>query len=348
MPWEATTPKDGLKEMNFYVYRAGGDTAYPLENVNAASLEGVMWYLHNEVVISVPRKYGIDRIRRYRVKVHNTQEFWNVHKRQFGPFFAYDAGRCTSLDHGTDICNETYHQYGFIVGCQTLSLDKAAYLSRINTTVSCTPGADACRAPQWFSFPGECPSKGIPQKSIQANVAYQDVEHYKSAECKRRMPGGLCDAATGAPDCTYSVIPAGEIFLDEIASIPNYNYFWNSSYEECVNELDTGVRVEACQKNFEYTEGLDQGTGNHFWDNRMDPQRCRERMDRVVSLFTQHYPDLPPVLESPPCDFDMYYDKEFTWPQNHDGAEPSKWWDYKDGGRIPDEVREALNTHRMH
>lgn len=34
----------------FYVYRAMGDSSYPLENVNAANAAGVMWYLHNEAV----------------------------------------------------------------------------------------------------------------------------------------------------------------------------------------------------------------------------------------------------------------------------------------------------------
>ena len=34
--------------LEFYVYRAMGDSSYPLENVNAANAAGVMWYLHNE------------------------------------------------------------------------------------------------------------------------------------------------------------------------------------------------------------------------------------------------------------------------------------------------------------
>merc|ERR1740123_1101309 len=114
-------PPEGPEELNFYMYRAGGDAAYPLENVNTASLEGVIWYLHSEVVTSAPRKYGIDRIRRYSVRVKNTREFWNVHHRNFGPYMAFDAAACTTNDNGEDICGEMYNHYGFLVGCQTVS-----------------------------------------------------------------------------------------------------------------------------------------------------------------------------------------------------------------------------------
>merc|ERR1711933_472102 len=93
LPAGPTKPPDtGPKEMIFYVYRAQSAANYPLENINAADLAGVMWYLHNEVIPATPRKYHIDRIRRFKITVKNTHEFWNAHKRQFGAFVAYDAG----------------------------------------------------------------------------------------------------------------------------------------------------------------------------------------------------------------------------------------------------------------
>lgn len=313
---EAQATAQGPTPMNFYMYRATGDAEYTFSNVNAADLEGVLWYLHNEVVTSAPRKYGIDRIRRYQVTVKNPQEFWNVHRKQFGPFFAYDAGKCTTKDGAENICDKIYRQYGFLVGCQPVSPGKAAYL---------TP---YMQPPMWYSLPGPCPSMGIPQNSIDANMASQNVDKYKTAECKYKMPGGLCDKATGAPECTYSVWPAGEILLDELSGIQDYQNFWNTSYEHCFKEVRLGQRQGPCVKNMEYHEGMDSGVGNHFWDRRLDPAKCAERVNAALYLFSTKFPGVPTSVPTPICDFDSLYQGEFTWPVNHTGAVPSAFWSF--------------------
>lgn len=351
-PWdqEAVHPniaKEGPTTMSFYMYRAGGESFYPLENVNTASLEGVMWYLHNEVVASTPRKYGIDRIRRFKVQVHNTQEFFNVHKRQFGPFFAFDAGKCTTkatTADGESICDKTYHQYGFLVGCQTVSLENFRYLAPAPTTTACEPGSDACRAGLWFSLPGECPSMGIPQESIKANAALQNVDKYKTFNCRVRSPGGQCDQATGAPDCTYSVEEAGEVFLDDLAGIENYNFWWNASFTQCNKDLEAGIRADACEKHLEYSFELDRGVGTDFWDARGDEGRCLGRVQKALSLFTQKYSTMDARMDPPACDFDQFYEDEFTWPINHDGAGSSEYWSYSSGGPVSEALKQKFRT----
>merc|ERR1719436_835616 len=197
--------------MTFYMYRAQSKKDYPLENLNAADLAGVLWYLHNDVVSETPRKYQIDRIKRYKVTMKNTQEFWNAHHRQFGAFVAYDAGRCTSLN-----CKEMYYQYGFIVGCQAVDMQGAGYLSDVRTNWNCIAGSDQCKAPLWYSLPGPCPAMGMKRTHGKRNVVHLDVNRDKTPECIKRMPGGHCKTVTGAPDCTYSYEEAGEILLDNL------------------------------------------------------------------------------------------------------------------------------------
>jgi len=305
------------------MYRAQSKASYSMENINTADLAGVMWYLHNEVVRTTPRKYAIDRIRRYKVTVKNTPEFWNVHRRQFGAFVAYDAARCS-----TPVCKDIYHQYGFIVGCQTCDRNVANYLAKSQTNWNCKKGSDQCRAPLWYSLPGPCPSMGMSNKEIAANKVGLNVMKAKTKECMQRMPGGHCDKATGAPDCTYSYKEAGEIFLDELTGIGDYNTFWNKSFVRCQekkarNEVPASTQ---CIRKKEYVGSLDRGVGCSFWDGIHDEQRCTDRMNKVRALFKKHYPQFEESLPEPPCEFDMYYAGEFQWPINHTGAVPLTWW----------------------
>mmetsp|Transcript_82398 Transcript_82398/g.233694 ORF Transcript_82398/g.233694 Transcript_82398/m.233694 type:complete len:150 (+) Transcript_82398:3-452(+) len=145
------------------------------------------------------------------------------------------------------------------------------------------------------------------------------------------MPGGHCDKATGAPDCTYSYEEAGEVFLDELAGIPDYEQFWNKSYTECANKKAQGVLPAGteCVHNKEYVPETDEGVGTSFWNGKKDKKKCEERLDAVRALYKKNFPDMPETLEEPPCEFDMYYDGEFDWKSNHTGAAPSTWWDQR-------------------
>merc|ERR1719193_2434209 len=294
--------------------------SYPMENVNVADLRGVLWYVHHEVVPGTPRKYHIDRIRRFLVRMKTTREFWNVHHRNFGPFSAFDGGRCS-----TPGCGDVYHQYGFVVGCQAVSLKEGAYIADRNTTTACAPGSDHCRAPLWFSLPGPCPDHGLRPADMQdqADRLSMNVSLGKSAGCLRRKPGGRCRGPgppTGAPDCTYAVEEAGEISLDELAGIEDYNLFWNESRYICRRDVAAGIRQGPCVDNDEYNWHLDRGIGNSFWNGRLDPARCEARAQAARALFERRFPDAPAELAAPLCDFDMVYKDELSWPVNHTGA----------------------------
>ncbi|CAK0794477.1 unnamed protein product [Prorocentrum cordatum] len=120
----------GPPTIKFYMYRASSSSSFPLSNVNTGDLAGVMWYLHNEIVGSPHRKYGIDRIRRYKMTFRPVVEFWNVHHSNFAPFFAFDAAQCTSDD-----CEKIYSKYGFLSGCQPVTPGRSAYQSEANSLI---------------------------------------------------------------------------------------------------------------------------------------------------------------------------------------------------------------------
>jgi len=276
------------KELTFYMYRATGKLARQLENANAADLAGVMLYLHREVVTTTPRKFGIDRIRRYRVTVRNTQEFFNVHHTSLGAYLAFEGGRCTS-----PLCGSVFKQYGYIVGCQLV--DDVAFAYRANAeTESGKCQSSKCQLPVWYSLPGPCPF----QSSLYRK---RRLSSRKLSRCAQKKLGGQCKRATGKSDCTYSVEEAGYVLLDELAGISDY-----ASWSQ-------GGRHK------EYVSKLDRGVGAHFWDGKQDIAKCAARVAAVQALFKRHYPKLPEHLHEPPCDFDMYYKGEFSWPINHTG-----------------------------
>jgi len=276
------------KQLTFYMYRATGKVAPPLENVNAADLAGVMLYLHREVVITTPRKFRIDRIQRYRVTVRNTQELFNVHHSSLGAYLAFEGGRCTS-----PLCGHVFKQYGNIVGCQLVDESSFAYRAKTNTA---SPKCESskCQLPVWYSLPGPCPLQRDPYRKRRLSLR-------KFSRCAQKM-GGKCKNATGMSDCTYSVEEAGHVLLDELLGIKDYASWWGDG------------------RHREYVSKLDRGAGTHFWDGKQDVAKCAARMAAVQALFKQRYPMLPEHLHEPPCDFDMYYKGEFSWPINHTGS----------------------------
>mmetsp|Transcript_75952 Transcript_75952/g.170289 ORF Transcript_75952/g.170289 Transcript_75952/m.170289 type:complete len:375 (+) Transcript_75952:47-1171(+) len=254
---------DKPMELKFYMYRAQSDLDYPLENVNAADLPGVMWYLHNEVVASVPRKFNVTRILRYIVTMKSTQKLFDMSHTQFGPYVAFDRGQCTVQD-----CDAIWLKYGFNIGCQVLDLNVARYVSPFQTTGRCGSQCGGL----WYSLPGPCPANPVREKT---------------EECMARMPGGSCRRVTGESDCTYHVRQAGEVRLDELCDIRhgNYTQWWVKG------------------RNREYDAQMDLGIGCKFWDLKRDEKSCNRRMDHVVRLFKERYPLLPETYGEPPCDF---------------------------------------------
>mmetsp|Transcript_74219 Transcript_74219/g.187620 ORF Transcript_74219/g.187620 Transcript_74219/m.187620 type:complete len:230 (-) Transcript_74219:110-799(-) len=227
-----------------------------------------MWYLHNEVVPSVPRKFGVTRILRYMVTMQNTQEFYGTYPKQFGPFVAFDSGMCTVPN-----CDQTWKKLGFNLGCQPLNSSRVAYFSPFTTHFGGRHCAPQCNDALWYSFPGPCPSK----------------DHKgKTEECKQQMPGGRCSdiSLLGKPDseCTYYTEKAGEVRLDDLVGIKDYQNWW------------------ALEHNKEYVWETDKGVGTDFWDSRTDAKRCSERMDKLQDLFWRKYPEMPITYGEPPCD----------------------------------------------
>mmetsp|Transcript_57776 Transcript_57776/g.174691 ORF Transcript_57776/g.174691 Transcript_57776/m.174691 type:complete len:224 (-) Transcript_57776:103-774(-) len=167
-----------------------------------------MWYLHNEVVVSTPRKYDITRIMRFKVTMRNTPELYADTHRQFGPYVAFDSAMCT-----VPYCDKIWLKYGFVVGCQPLNVSMQNYVqpsSRGCTGRACKPGA-------WYSMPGPCPAK---------------YYNEKTDNCTLQMPGGACDNEPWGRTCTYTMEPAGEVRLDQIVGIANYTEFrYSGSYE---------------------------------------------------------------------------------------------------------------------
>mmetsp|Transcript_2320 Transcript_2320/g.5776 ORF Transcript_2320/g.5776 Transcript_2320/m.5776 type:complete len:422 (-) Transcript_2320:118-1383(-) len=247
----------------YYMYRATGPQTYALSNVNSASLGGVMWYVHNEVVSCIyqdcdqVRRYGIDRIRRYKVQTRATEKLWKA-GLNFGIRYAFDLGQCT----GPWVCNDQFNKYGYFVGCNNLS------------SMFPFPNWPVYYSGAWYSLPGAC-----------SEMQYKG----STLDCQADQPGGLCTGTpTGQGNCTYSVEDAGEVLLNDLENITNYEAF----------KLDGGE---------EYNKTTDVGINMTFWNGINDTKANAKRVRVVDQMFKAKYPDMPSDAQMPPpkCDFDL-------------------------------------------
>mmetsp|Transcript_66247 Transcript_66247/g.205258 ORF Transcript_66247/g.205258 Transcript_66247/m.205258 type:complete len:234 (+) Transcript_66247:2-703(+) len=225
-----------------------------------------MWYLHNEVIgkpnFAYTRKYDITRILRYRVTMKTTQRWYSAFHHQFGPYLAFDSGRCSAPP-----CQSTWDKYGYIVGCQVLGTDLVNYprdfelvdLGPKASTTTARPKMDLSVGGVWYSLPGPCPS-----------MERKD----KTQTCLKQELGGRCGSGTGWGNCTYQAELAGELRLDGLCGIHNYTAWFRAG-------------------NTEYDWQSDRGKGCSFWDGRHDLKKGTRRLLLIQRLFREKFPGFP-------------------------------------------------------
>jgi len=150
--------------------------------------------------------------RRLKVTVKNTCDLWKAKKTHFGPFFAFDSGKCHVKG-----CNHVWKKYGAVVGCQHIPFNTGVFAAY------CMP--PKCRYAHWYSFPGDCPQHAV---------------GHKTDSCKKEHPGGFCEHVTGERDCTYNIEDAGEVRLDELYEFSGCG----SGQMEYNNQTDRGVGLD--------------------------------------------------------------------------------------------------------
>jgi len=303
MEWCCAQMQRGCREprlMSFYMYRAQSDEDYAMQNVNLGDLPGVMWYLHNEIIVSQPRKYNVTRLMRFRVTMKTTRESYaSVGQKQFGQFTAFDSGMCTVPD-----CGQIFQKYGYVVGCQNTDSSQGLgnYVSQ--TSIPCTP--PNCKEGTWYSMPGPCPSYYYGQRPDYCNVTEP------GGQCQFLYgEGGGADGVTGfeippvsgEKDCAYYTKWAGQIYLNELIGIPVFQGGQKVHYQEYTRWWEQGNE----EYNVLQDEGvcLDPYQDCTFWNGRNDQMACSERMTKIQDLFDTKFPFYPKTAdlgEAPPCD----------------------------------------------
>lgn len=180
-------PSSDAPVLDFYMYRATSDVVpkYAFGEINTGNMDGVMWYLMNEVVtnytaaVRCPRKFNISMIQRYRVHTKATAPLL-ADGMNFGVRWAYDRGQCTGrcfpgnqCTCGQD-CQEHFDRYGYFVGCNK-------FVDEYPFPTGWTPAPGGI----WYSLP----------------------------------LGGRCEFPTGERNCTWSYELAGSITLQELEEV---------------------------------------------------------------------------------------------------------------------------------
>jgi len=185
--------------LEFYMYRATGAGMFDpvsLGQVNTANLDGVLFYLTNEIVSNYgsgprcPRRFNISEIHRIKVKVRTTDEFKQTTGMTFGPRYAYNHGYCDgrcfakSRCTGSGDCATFYARYGFVVGCNRFS-------SMYPFPDFKTPAPDGV----WYSLPSEGRCQGVPTGTKDCTWSYEDagVITFEQFESFRPGKGTCCE-----------------------------------------------------------------------------------------------------------------------------------------------------------
>jgi hypothetical protein len=192
-----------LPILTFYMYRAQGNGDYPWHSVNTGNLAGVMWYLHNEVVVETPRKYGIERIIRMKFQTTSTRALSEM-GLNFGVRFAYDTGMCTGAGpiNGYASCRDIYARLGHFIGCNYLG-----------------------------DYPFPMASKGFPS-------FYEDGMWYSLPK-----EGACISAPHGGDNCTFFYEDAGSVDIGDLYGMDYGYWDWynNPDSKEFDKDTDAGV-----------------------------------------------------------------------------------------------------------
>jgi len=203
--------------MTFYMYRATNDEwGAHLENANLGNIEGILWFLHNEVVTTCPRKENINRILRYVVTMRNPATLIDgKHKPQFGTYTEFQHGKCM---YNNSDCSNLFKTKGYAVGCKPL-----------DTASAQLPNYAGPPQPVWYSLPGRCVSQEMDNKGD------------KPFGCWTDEPGGMCISPDGTANCTWKAEYAGEIRVDELSGITDPGQYCAQGNIEYNNVTDKGI-----------------------------------------------------------------------------------------------------------
>jgi len=254
--------------LHYYMYRVQNDEDYSPENQNMANIPGALWYLHNEIVWHHWLRAGT---------------FASTPKTRIERFLVFSRASQELFDKGMNFgvvntydlgkCSGPYkcenlQQYGPVVGCESWN-PKA----KNNFPHGQWTGTNVYPNATWYSLPGKCSSNKFWKQ--QGN-------------CVESEPSGACPLGvvpTGEWSCTYTYQKVGELRISDIEGIDSLEKLIEGGGREYDKESDKGVHV-------------------HFWDKIDDPKACQDRVDKVKAMFKKKYPDQP-VLDDPPCDFNV-------------------------------------------